>query len=318
MCEPDAMVLVADPMAPVTGSGYLWGTFRVGDIAVTQVSDGYWQRPQGPGRNWFAGIDSATWLSAFGLSDPETPFSVNFGGFVITGDGHITLVDCGWGSERGRSLPTMVGGGSMMRQLQAVGIAREDVDRVVLTHLHSDHCGHLIDDDRHGELTFPNATVYVHEDELRYWTSAVTDGHQMAPYVRSRLTPWLEAQRVCTFEGETSLSSAITLLPTPGHTPGHSSVLTTSRGEYALLLGDVAHHPIHLEHLDWVPEFDVDPEMSIKSRQRMAALAVKHNALVTAPHMAVLTLGRLHGSVSSGFSYAAVAASDFGDTGTQE
>jgi glyoxylase-like metal-dependent hydrolase (beta-lactamase superfamily II) len=293
-------------MVPAAGKGLLLASFRVGGLAVTHLSDGHWQRPQTPGRNWFAGVPDRVWMDALGVSDPNTPFSVNFGGFVVAGDGHVTLVDCGWGARRGRDMPGLIAGGSMIDQLGRLGIRRRDVDKVVLTHLHSDHCGHLVDD-ADGNLGFPDATVYVHAAELAYWQSAEADGSHMTAYVRSRVTPVIEAGRLETFDGEMTLSRAITVIPTPGHTPGHTSVMVTSEGECVLLLGDVAHHAIHLEHHDWLPEIDMDPAESVRSRVRMASLAAASEALVTAPHMPILTLGRVRGSVSTGFQYCPVS-----------
>jgi len=135
--------------------------------------------------------------------------------------------------------------------------------------------------------------VYVHETELKYWTTALSDDNKMSAFVRSRIDPVLRAGRITTFDRQFEVSTAVTALPTPGHTPGHCSVLVTSDGAQALLLGDVAHHPIHLEHHNWLPRIDLDPPESIRSRAKMAALAVETDALVTAPHMPILTLGRL-------------------------
>ena len=272
-------------------------TFRVGNLMVSQFSDGVMT---GPRQSWFNGIDPAIWMPVLGVTSPDTPFPVNFGGFVVTGDGHVTLIDSGWGVPA-RTMANMTGGGQMLERLAELGIQPGDVDRIVQTHLHSDHCGWLVED-AGGQLTFPNATVYLHVRELEYWTSAASDDNQMAPFTRSRIGPVQAAGRVQTFDGEFAVSEAVTALPTPGHTPGHSSVLLTSGGEHVLLLGDVAHHPVHLEHHDWLPVIDLDPPESIRSRGKMAALAAERNALVTAPHMPILTLGRVR-RVENGYKY---------------
>lgn len=282
----------------------LSGTFRVGDLTVHQISDG---ASSGPRQSWFTGIDPSVWAPALGVGGADWLFPVNFGGFVVTGDGHVTLVDTGFGAPaRGRD--GMEGGGQMLDRLAELGIRPEDVDRVAQTHLHSDHCGWLIEDDG-GPPTFPNADVYVHEQELAYWTTEASAADPMQAFVQSRIDPVRTADRVRTFDREFPLSDHITLLPTPGHTPGHTSLLLASEGQHALLLGDVAHHPIHLERHDWLPQIDLDPPESIRSRRRMAELAVERNALVTAPHMPVLTLGRVLRS-GEGFAYQAVQTPD--------
>ncbi|MDE3100799.1 MAG: MBL fold metallo-hydrolase [Chloroflexota bacterium] len=176
----------------------------------------------------------------------------------------------------------------MIERLAEIGIGRADVNVVVQTHLHADHCGWLLHEDG-VTLGFPNATVFLHERELTYWTTSVSDGTPMSAFVRSRIEPMRAAGRMSLFDREFAVSAAVTALPTPGHTPGHCSVLVVSDGAHALLLGDVAHHPTHLEHHDWLPRIDLDPSESVRSRGKMAAVAASHRAVVTAPHMPILT-----------------------------
>ncbi len=286
----------------------LKGTFQVGKLTIHQLSDGanygvrqsWWTAIEGP-------VDPATWTPVLGVEDAERLFPVNFGCFAVTGDGHVTLVDTGNGVvAKGRE--GMEGGGEMLDRLFEVGITVADVDRIVQTHLHSDHCGWLVEDDS-GKLTFPNATVYLHEKELEYWTGPASDENRMNPFVRTRINPWKAAGKVVTFDKEYVLSDAMTALPTPGHTPGHSSLLLASEGKHALLLGDVAHHPIHIEHPEWVPSIDLDRPSSIESRKRMWALAVEKDALITAPHMPIVTLGRVR-KRGEGYSYTAIRTPD--------
>jgi glyoxylase-like metal-dependent hydrolase (beta-lactamase superfamily II) len=282
----------------------LSGSFRVGKLTVVAISDG---AEEGPRQRWFNGIDPAVLMPALGISSPDISLPANFGGFVVTGDGHVTLIDTGFGLP-GQKRAGTIAGGRMLERLAELGIRPADVDRIMQTHLHFDHCGWLIEDDG-GKLTFPNATVYLHRRELEYWTSAESDDNRLAAFARSRIEPVCAAGRVQVFDREFALSEALTALPTPGHTPGHSSVLLTSDGDHALLLGDVAHHPIHLDHPDWVPEIDLDPHESIRSRRKMAALAVERNALVTAPHMPILTLCRVR-RAGRGYTYEIVQAGD--------
>lgn len=280
----------------------LSGTFQVGDLTVAQLSDGV---ERGPRQSWFTGIAPEVWTPVLGVESADSLFTVNYGAFVVIGDGHVTLVDSGFGAPpRDRGWP---GGGEMLQRLAELGIQRTDVDRIVQTHLHTDHCAWLIDDEDGGSITFPNATVYLHERELAYWTGPESDGNNMAPFARSRMEPLVDAGRVTTFDAEFDVSEGITAIPTPGHTPGHCSVMVTSQGEHALLLGDVAHHPVHLERHDWLPQIDLDPAESTCSRARMAALAADRDALVTAPHMPILTLGRVRRR-GDGFEYVPVLA----------
>ena len=108
-----------------------------------------------------------------------------------------------------------------------------------------------------------------------------------------------------TFDGEHAVSDALTMVPTPGHTPGHCSVMLASQGEHLLILGDAAHHPVHLEHHDWIPGVDIDKAESRRSRAKLAALAADRDAVVTGGHFPILTLGKVR-RVETGYRWEAL------------
>jgi glyoxylase-like metal-dependent hydrolase (beta-lactamase superfamily II) len=275
---------VVDP----TGVPLLRSTFAVGDLQVSALSDG---APARQIDNLFAGVAPDEWLRLVGLSHPQDPVPFNFGSFLIRGDGHTTLIDTGWGAQfRTSGAP---GGGELLHRLREVGVSQQDVDTIVHTHLHGDHCGWDVNDDDGGALTFPNATVYVAQAELDYWTGPEADSSDKTPYVRSRVLPVQMANRLRPVTGDFAVSAVLTMIPTPGHTPGHCSIVVASAGEHLIILGDAAHHPVHLEHPDWIPAFDLDPAESRHSRKRIAELAADRDALVTGGHFPILTLGRL-------------------------
>jgi glyoxylase-like metal-dependent hydrolase (beta-lactamase superfamily II) len=261
----------------------LSATFQVGALSVTHLSDGSAHRPR---PNWFTGAAPEEWLPAVGLAHPQEPLTVTFGAFLVRGDGHTTLVDTGLGAGA-RDDPGLTGGGELLERLAEQGVQPGEVDTIVQTHLHADHCGHLATD---GVPTFPQATVYVHADELAYWTGGDPRPAGMAAQVREVLTPVLNAGLVTTFDADTALSEAMTVMPAPGHTPGHSVVWLRSLGREAVLLGDLAHHPAHLEHHDWFHQLEHDHERSRRSRARISGLAARAGAVVTAVHMPILTL----------------------------
>lgn len=273
------------------GSYALHGSFTVGRLRVHHVSDGL---TFGNRRFWFNGIDPAVWMRPLGLSDPDTPFPVNFGLFVVTDGTWVTLVDCGFGPAI-EELPEVRGGNQLLTRLAEIGIAPDQVDSIVLTHLHTDHCGQLVTELPSGEvtLTFPNATVHVQADELAYWTGPEADDNVMSPYVRSRMLPAVAAGKVAAFETTESAGPGVTALAMPGHTAGHTVVRVSDGGSTCYLVGDLAHHPVHFSYPSWLPAIDADPPRSIAARQRLADLAIADNAVVTAPHMPILTLGRL-------------------------
>ncbi|RJQ07048.1 MAG: MBL fold metallo-hydrolase [Dehalococcoidia bacterium] len=276
-------------------------TFQLGSLTISALSDGAPDRALG---GFFHGIEPAEWMRALGITSPDSPVPFNFGSFLVRGDGHTTLIDTGNG-VRGKTMG-VPGGGELLRRIAELGVRREDVDRVLHTHLHGDHCGWDIDDELDGAVTFPSAQVFVHEKELEYWTGAASDGNQQAAYTRTRVLPLRVADRIRTFAGEFAVSDIATMVPTPGHTPGHCSVMLISQGQHLLIIvGDAAHHPVHFEHHDWIPGVDLDPAESQRSRAKLAALAADTGALVTGGHFPILTLGRVR-RVDMGYRFESV------------
>ena len=272
-------------------------SFTIGGLEIAALSDGAPDRALG---GFFRDVDPAAWTSAIGITDPEDPVPFNFGSFLIRGDGHLTLIDTGYG------VPALAmgvpGGGELPQRLAEIGVQPEDVDRVIHTHLHGDHVGWNIHDNEDDRLMFPNATFYVHQNEVNYWTSSASDDNPMAENVRRRINPVIAAGRVETTEGEYAVGEALTMIPAPGHTPGHCTVLAASQGTNLLLLGDAAHHPVHLEHHDWIPQVDLDPAESTRSRGKVARLAVEKDAIVTSGHFPILSLGRIR-EVEGGYKW---------------
>ena len=269
--------------------------FEVGGLTVAALSDGAPDRPLG---GFFHGVDPADWTAALGITDAETPVPFNFGTFLIRGDGRTTLIDTGMGvPAREMGIP---GGGELLLRLAELGVARDEVDTIVQTHLHPDHCAWNTDGDADGAITFPNATVYVARAELEHWNGSDLDGDDRAGVARRKTGPYGDAGRLEPTDGEFAVTDSLTMIPTPGHTPGHCSVLLASGGEHLVILGDAAHHPVHLEHHDWIPGVDLDPAESTRSRGKIAALAVEKDALVTGGQFPILTLGRVR-AVEGGY-----------------
>lgn len=280
-------------------------TIRVGSIEIAAISD------SAPDVTDFArhfpGIAPNEWMREVGISDPSDPVPFNLGSFLIRGNGHTTLVDAGYGVFA-RTLGT-AGCGELIERITELGISREEVDTIVQTHLHPDHVGWLIDEDHHQSLTFPNATVFVSRTELDYWLGSKADPQRLE-FVRRCIVPVHEAGHIEPVDGEweisTSSSASLTMLPTPGHTPGHCSLLLSSGGERLLITGDVAYHPAHLIRPEWPTFLEHDPAEAERSRRKIAELAIAQNALVTGGHFGILTLGRVR-RVDTGYAWDAVA-----------
>jgi len=186
--------------------------------------------------------------------------------FVDTGE-HRLLVDMGAGHLGPRT-------GRLLPNIRAAGINPLEIDTIVITHAHPDNVGGALDDS--GKLNFPNAAYFISKVEWDFWFSeraAIHPGGWMPEFARKKLKP-LKGKTVLV-EREGEILPGVSVLFSPGHTPGHMAVSFTSQYEQLLFTGDVALHPIHLAHPDWLAVFDIIPDMAIDSRQRIFDLAAE-------------------------------------------
>lgn len=270
----------------------LSGRFRLGEFDVAAVSDGIGgQDPQ----DWFPNVDPVEWMAAVGAVDPTAALPVNFGSFLVRGGGRTYLIDSGNG-ERTRGQHE--GAGELLERIGEYGVGPDQIDVVLLTHLHGDHVGWNVRED--GKPTFPNARYLVSQTECDYWLSPDAPVDRGAAFSQSRTQPLIDAGQLDTFDGEHAVAAGVTMIPTPGHTAGHCSVVLSSAGERLIILGDVAPHPAHLEHPDWRPVFDHEPDRAAETRRLVAREAAEAGTLLTGGHFPILSLGRLR-SVETGF-----------------
>jgi glyoxylase-like metal-dependent hydrolase (beta-lactamase superfamily II) len=261
--------------------------FRLGALHIAALSDGVGQLWP---RDWFPGVPAEEWMAAVGATSAGAPLPVNFGSFLVRGGDRTVLIDTGNGEV---ARDGHEGGAGLLDRMADVGVRPDDVDLVLLTHFHGDHVGW----NTHGDpprVTFPRARHYLHEADLAYLTDEGAPRSAGADFSRSRLLPVRDEGQLETFDGEFAPLEGVTMVPTPGHTPGHCSVMLSSQGERLFIAGDAAPNVAHLEHPEWTPVYDLDGPRAVESRRAFAERAIRDAALVTGGHFPILTLGRLH------------------------
>ena len=262
-------------------------TIRVGDARITSVTDGHIHfQPS----DFFPSIDASEWTPYQDQLTDEGLIRMNVGSFVVTLGDRTCLIDTGLGE--GEHPFDNSEWGLLAADMAGKGIAREDVDTVVISHLHRDHVGwNTVSSE--GELVpyFPNARYLVPKADWDTFTRRA--GMSMFAYIREKVMSLMDVGVLELIDGEQAIADHLTALPTPGHTPGHTSLLITSSGESAVVLGDAAHVPVQAHHTDWSPRADTNPKLSRASRAGLFDRMEEEHALVVSGHFPTPGFGRL-------------------------
>jgi len=196
------------------------------------------------------------------------------------------VVDTGLGNDKqGRTVPTWNNRKEpFLEKMTAAGFAPDSIDTVLCTHLHVDHVGwNTRLAGGRWVPTFVNARYVFGGTEYVYWRDHRDEADKVAVFDDS-VKPVVEAGKADLVASDARLCDEITVIPTPGHSPGHMSVLVESDGETGLLTGDVAHHPCQMAHLDWSSTADSDSIRSAATRRELFSRFADTPTLVIGGH----------------------------------
>ncbi len=258
----------------------------LGDYEITVLSDGTAPRD-------LAEIMSApqTVRQALARAHQTLPIDLSINAFLVNTGARLILVDTGAGALFGPD-----SGGRLVANLRAAGYRPEQVDAVLLTHIHSDHSGGL---SLGGQRVFPHAPVYVdkHDCGSRLGTAADRKPSQAA------IDPYAAADALRPFDGAVELFPGIRSMPAYGHTPGHSAYMVESRGRRLLLWGDT----VHLADVQFADpaisiDYDDDRRAAVAWRETILAEAAARGYLVGGAHISFPGLGHVRAD-AKGYSW---------------
>jgi glyoxylase-like metal-dependent hydrolase (beta-lactamase superfamily II) len=214
---------------------------------------------------------------------------------LILSEGKRILVDTGLGSKlsaKEQEIVNRPGDGELLAHLRDLGFQPEDIDIVVNTHLHADHCGgNTLIRDGASIPTFPRAEYWIQRLD---WADALYPNERTrATYLPANLKPLEAAGQLRLLSGDTRVTREVKCVVTPGHTRAHQCVLIESGGQKALFLGDMAGRAIFMERIAWLPAYDIEPLVNLETRRTWRDWALEENALLIFEHDHVVTMGRL-------------------------
>lgn len=222
------------------------------------------------------------------------PFALNC--LLIHSEGKTILVDTGYGNKLSEKARRNAGlerpDGDLLAALLRLGITAEDIDIVINTHLHADHCGgntkwqgdNLVP-------TFPKAQYLIQRLE---WADAILPNERTrATYLPENYQPLQDSGHLKIINGGIRVTSEVRTAITRGHTRAHQVIILESNGETALFVADLATLHYHFERLAWVTGYDVEPLESIETKRYWQQWAVNRDALIIFQHDSQVPTGKL-------------------------
>jgi glyoxylase-like metal-dependent hydrolase (beta-lactamase superfamily II) len=276
---------------------------KVGDYEVTVLNDGSAALPT----KFFSGdAEGAAKLleQSFVASKDTAPTTFNEW-LINTGD-KLVLVDTGYSNAAGPAA------GKLPKALAAAGVNPADIDAVVITHIHPDHCLGLLTTEK--QIAFPNATVHVNGEELAWWLEGDMKIPEGKPFFkelfeggRAAFKPYVDAKKVQTFKDGAELAPGVWAITAPGHTVGHTMVRIANGKDQLLIWTDIVHATaLQFAEPDRSIAYDLEPPKAIATRKKVMDMASTDRLLIAGTHIGFPGVGHV-AKTSTGYAFVPVS-----------
>lgn len=284
---PPASVYAAAPQQHTQAPG--WYRMMLGEFEITALSDGTHAFPVD---TVMRGITPDQIKHTLADADLAAPVQGSINAFLVNTGKKLILIDAGAGVLYGNCC------GRLLDNLRAAGYQPEQVDEVLLTHLHKDHAGGIVSD---GNPSFPNAVVRLSQQEADYWLDPASKANGpafLATFYDAAVdstAPYIAAKRFSPYASYGEITPGITALPAPGHTPGHAMYMVQSGKQQLLVWGDIIHMAaLQLPHPAATVQYDSEQDQARSTRAALLSKLSGDHVLVGAAHIAFPGLGHLH------------------------
>jgi glyoxylase-like metal-dependent hydrolase (beta-lactamase superfamily II) len=265
--------------------------FSLGGLKVFALSDGYFHLDGGA---MFGVVPKTLWGRAYS-SDNKNRIKLAMNSLLIETSGGLVLVETGIGSKFDPKLIDLYEvsrPAALVNGLQALGYRTEDIDIVITSHLHFDHCGWNTFRNDRGEIvpTFPKARYVIQKKE---WHDALHPNERdRSSYLTENFLPLEECGQLLVVDGDREIIPGIDVILAPGHTAGHQCVKIQDRGKTLLYLGDLVPTSAHIG-VPYVMSYDLFPVESMKSKKRLYELAIAEDWTLAFVHDPVRFFGKV-------------------------
>jgi glyoxylase-like metal-dependent hydrolase (beta-lactamase superfamily II) len=275
--------------------------YKVGEIEVTSLYDGVWEKPHD--ENFIKGANieqTKAALKAGGLTEAHVP--IPFTVLAVNTGGQVVLIDSGTGGGQAGGPKA----GLLAQSMAAAGVEAKAVRTIVISHFHGDHVFGLMAKETNAQM-FPEAEIVVPAAELKWWTQPVDAIPQprraLAQRLQASLATWKNVKPV---DGEAEVAPGIRAIPAHGHTQGHTAHLIASGGKQLLATADTTNiQALFVKNPEWQGAFDHVPEQAIETRKKLFERAIADKAMVAGYHWGLPNVGTI---AKDGNGYAFVPA----------